>query len=132
MTPEQVQREAERLVGRGLYAAGLFYMGRVKELLSVPAPRRLVKSRSGVSYYVATTPATPGAPPRKLSGRLRASGSVRKLSDVWVQCGMGGVKYARRLELEMNHRFLSVALRQNAYAMGRIVGNTLETSGTLG
>ncbi len=58
---------------RALAAGAITLVGRVKETLSVPAPRSRVRSRAGVVHYRATTPATPGAPPRKLSGRLRAS-----------------------------------------------------------
>lgn len=62
---------------RGLTAAAVHLTKRLKEVLSNPAPRRRVTARSGALsgsvYHRAATPATPGAPPRKLTGRLRAS-----------------------------------------------------------
>lgn len=81
MTPQQkaaqlaakIKKEVERSAAKGLNAARIFLTSRVKETLSVPAPRRAVKSLGGAVYYVATVRATPGAPPRKLSGKLRSS-----------------------------------------------------------
>lgn len=129
--------------------AAIFLVGKVKEVLSVPAPRvRLQREKDKAFYYVAgwelgsklapgvnptrtglhfrknkqtgqlervrvhyeVSPATPGAPPRKLSGRLRAS-------ITWERAGPGvwrvgtNVKYGRRHELG-NHPFLRItALR---------------------
>ena len=68
-----IDAEVKRLVGRGVKVAASHLAKRIKQTLSVPAPRRRVQSKAGTYYYRATTKATPGAPPRKLSGRLRAS-----------------------------------------------------------
>lgn len=57
--------EAKRRLAR----AASYLAREVKVVLSVPAPRRTSK-RTGRPY--ATTPATPGAPPRKLTGKGRA------------------------------------------------------------
>lgn len=109
-----IEAEVGRLLGAGLKAATLFVENRVKEILSVPAPRRIVTSRAGVRYYVATTPATPGEPPRKLSGRLRASVTHEFLDPDPVtgepQIGRIGtnVKYGRPLEYHKNdHAWLN-------------------------
>jgi hypothetical protein len=75
---EKIERQLRRSAGKGLKAAAIFLMNRVKETVSVPAPRRRVvagpkSQHPGEAYYVATSPAIKGAPPRKLSGRLRQS-----------------------------------------------------------
>lgn len=70
---ERISQQVKRAAGKGLNAARIFLTARIKETLSVPAPRIRVKSPGGDISYRATTPAIPGAPPRKLSGRLRGS-----------------------------------------------------------
>ena len=65
--------------GRGIAAAAIFLTERIKEFISVQAPRRIVDrvigQQSGKTLirrkYLAKTRATPGAPPRRLSGALR-------------------------------------------------------------
>lgn len=66
---EKIKKEVERAAGKGLVAATYFAVSRIKEVLSVPAPRRKLPDGT----YVATTPALKDAPPRKLSGLLRNS-----------------------------------------------------------
>ena len=90
-----VSADIDKLFGLGLKAAAQHATRRLKEVLSIPAPRkrvvrgiklrslkerlaaaaagRFLKKSQKVIEYVATTPATPGAPPRKLSGHLRRS-----------------------------------------------------------
>lgn len=90
MTPQQqaaalaakIVKEVKNSAGLGLNAARFFLVARLKETLSVPAPRRLVRHPLG-SYYVATTRATPLAPPRKLSGRARNS-ITSEMKGQWV------------------------------------------------
>lgn len=64
---QKIRREVKANIGKGINAARFFLVARVKETVSVPAPRRRMPDGS----YRATEPATPGAPVRKLSGRLR-------------------------------------------------------------
>lgn len=71
-TPLNMDQLRARAV-RGLTAAAVHLAGAAKETLSEPAPRERLLSRAGSVYYRATTPATPGVPPRKLTGRLRSS-----------------------------------------------------------
>lgn len=128
-TPEQVQAEASRLAGRGLAVGLKFLANRVREMLSAPAPRRIVTSGArsaapGVRYYRATTPAIPGAPPRKLSGRLRAS-----IADEFDPNGPRGrvgtnVVYGRRHE-QGNHPWLLPTLTQQFQSLEQIVGQEL-------
>ncbi len=72
-----IKEQAKKGVGKGIVTARAFLLGRLKETLSVPAPRKRVTGKGGEIYYRATTPAIPGAPPRKLSARLIASLAAR-------------------------------------------------------
>lgn len=69
----RVQAEAQRRLAK----AAAFCAKELKVTVSVPAPRKVSK-KTGRPY--ATVPATPGAPPRKLSGRGRA-GISWKMAD---------------------------------------------------
>ncbi len=70
---EKIAEQVRRGAGKGLNAGRIFLAARIKEMLSIPAPRKRVKTGGGDIYYRATAPAIPGAPPRKLSGKLRQS-----------------------------------------------------------
>lgn len=109
-TPQQIMAECERRVLRGLTAGAITLTGFVKETLSVPAPRRRAQSRNGTIYYRATTPATKGAPPRKLSGRLRASIGYQILPQQFIAKVGTNVVYGRRHEYG-THPYLAVTLQ---------------------
>jgi hypothetical protein len=125
-TPQEIQAEVLRITGRGVQSAGYFLSARVKELISVPAPRRIViagpnSKTPGLRYYVATTKAKPGAPPRKLSGRGRAN--VAAEYDEMTNTSRVGVnlKYMGAHE-RGTHAFLLPSLVQWGAEIGRIVG----------
>lgn len=106
---EKIAKQVEKAAGEGLNAARVFITSRVKETLSTPAPRRRFKSSSGDFSYVATTRATPGAPPRKLSGRLRSSIYSSMLTNKVAVIGAnarsdGGYNYPKLLELAKGNR----------------------------
>jgi hypothetical protein len=141
-----MQRELEKRVTR----ACIYLTGEVKQVLSVPAPRKRVYVKSIVKdrkvtvtfnpasvtatpfnrtvntlMYVATVPATPLAPPRKLSGNLR-----RKIT--WEVKTIGGevrgrvgtnVIYGRKLELDPKnpHQYLAPTLAKNLPQITRIL-----------
>lgn len=111
-------------VDRRLTRAAVHLTGKVKEVLSVPAPRRAVIGKrgklTGVRYYVATTPATPGAPPRKLSGRLRSSITWESISEVHKRVGTN-VLYGKPLE-NMGHLFLGITMNAEKATLERIIG----------
>ena len=72
MLAAKIAAQVEVSAGRGLNAARIFLTARVKEALSVPAPRTPVREgpqegqkKGAIKYYRAVTPATVGAPPRK-------------------------------------------------------------------
>lgn len=81
----RIEREVRDAAGAGLDAARLFLEARVRETLSVPAPRK--KTPGG--GYRATARAVPGAPPRKLTGRLRQSVASRMESGTKAVVGVG-------------------------------------------
>lgn len=120
LTPQQILIEVTKLAGRGAQAAAYYYAARVKENLSVAAPRKTVTSRKGVRYYRATVPASPGAFPRKLSGRLRTSIAVSFDPSTGVGRVGTNVVYARRLEFE-GHSFLLATLKAEMANIQRIV-----------
>lgn len=134
LSPEQVEREARRLVGRGLVPAGYFLLARVKEAVSVPAPRVRVisgpRSRTpGTPYYRATTPATPGAPPRKLSGWGRSNVNMDfDRADNVVRVGVS-LPYMGSHERSGSHPFLRPTLLRYRQQIAAIIGGRVRVHG---
>lgn len=145
---EQVLRGA----GKGLDAARMFLIARIKETLSVPAPRKAVRlppgpgsKRGAIRYYRATTRALPGAPPRKLSGRLRASVTSEKVLAGTVAIWIGanarampsrrhpmGFSYPRYHELQVagmsgsgKHPFIRPTVEKYRRELVAIVGSQI-------
>jgi len=121
---DAVAAEYQRRLVSGLTAGVIFLTNQVKKKISEPAPRKRVKGKrgkkKGVIYYRATTPATPGAPPRKLSGTLRQRVNYRIEPD-----GSGAVigaytPYAARLEYE-GHPYLADTIDENLTRFQEIV-----------
>lgn len=122
-TGDKLRAQIERAAGRGVQAAAIFLVARVKEVLSVPAPRRIAWHRSKgvfVRSYQATTKATPGDPPRKLSGKLRASMNYAMEGTMRARVGTR-IKYGRPLELRMNHQFLQPTAKKFRAVLIRIM-----------
>jgi len=85
----KVMADIKKSASRGTEAAAIFLVNALKKTLSIPAPRIAVVGvrgvRKGIRYYRATTRATPGAPPRKLSGDMRGSITYRMSGEkAWV------------------------------------------------
>lgn len=163
---EDVKKKILKLINTGIKAATIHLAGRVKELISEPAPRVTLYDKTGKPYYVAgwvknrpgktrqiwtgvtykkikgtnfrkreivsyePSFATPGAPPRKLSGQLRRSiaWEIRNMGAVG-RVGTNTV-YARRLE-QTGHRFLTLALEKYAAEIYAIMGRSFSTGGNL-
>ena len=75
---ERIKLQLKRGAGKGLEAAVRFLAARIKEAVSVPAPKQAIRGtplagkRLGpILGYRATTSALKGASPRVLSGKLR-------------------------------------------------------------
>jgi len=100
MSDQEIMAALRAEVLKRVTAAVIEIANETRRTLSTPAPRRKVKSRDGSFHYVATTRATPGAPPRKLSGRLRASQGYEV--DAATLTGRAGtnVIYGRRHEFQ--------------------------------
>jgi hypothetical protein len=134
-TPAEVEKEAKRLTGRGIEAAARLFANLVRQTLSIPAPpARYKTSRVGrrgriIQPRRAATPATPGAPPRRVTGRLRGSIAV-EFNPVTNSARVGtNVVYGRRLELG-DHKYLLPTLQANLAALTQVAGMVIE--GTVG
>jgi len=126
----KIAEEVKRRASQGLKAATIFLSARVKEILSVPAPRRLVKPKHGAPYYRATTPAAPGAPPRKLSGQLRRSIAWEMRQNETVGRVGTNMIYARKLEAQ-GHRYLTLAVEMYQNDIKTIMGRAFLRGGNV-
>jgi hypothetical protein len=107
-----LERQFAGRVEAGLKAAGVFLAARTREILSTPAPKKRAKSALGATHFRAATRATPGAPPRLLTGRLRGSVTWKLRDDRRAVRFGSNVRYAGPLE-RRGHRFLSLALQRH-------------------
>lgn len=146
----KIRDQVDRMAGRGLNAARIFMAGRIKETLSVPAPRRAVRlpvqpgqRKGAISHYVAVTPATVGAPPRKLSSRLRTSVTSMMVTPKTAVVGTNaranptrkyprGFKYDKYHELEQagmpgsgQHKFIAPTVAQYKRDAALICGRAI-------
>lgn len=126
----KIREEVRRAAGRGLRAGAIFLTNRLKELLSESAPRKRVLGKrgkmAGLSYYRATTRALTGAPPRKLSGRFRASQTYEVSGDgLTARIGNNAVQ-GRRLE-DLAHPYLSVLIERFGAELGQIIGGAMQS-----
>jgi len=102
---EEVEAEVNRNLARGLKAAAIFLTGRVKESLSVPAPRVRVALPGRPEFYAATAPNTPGAPARKLSGRLRQTITYEVKEGLTESAARVGTNLVYSRAVELGYRF---------------------------
>lgn len=84
---EQIARQLKAGAGKGAEAAVRFLAARIKEAVSVPAPKKAIralplpgKKLGPILGYRATTPAVKDAPPRVVSGKLRQGLTTKMLS----------------------------------------------------
>lgn len=140
----RIAQQVQARAGKGVQAAAIFLAARLKETVSTPAPRKRVINNAGDIRYVATVRAIRGAPPRKLSGKLRQSithaaklppggttgggqrGRIRPvLATVGVMARSAkGFNYPRHLE-RTNHRFLLPTVRKYRKELVTLVGGSL-------
>jgi hypothetical protein len=146
----KIAKQVQRGAGRGLDAARVFVTSRVREAVSVPAPRMAVrgvpapgKRKGAILYYKAMTRATPGAPPRKLSGKLRQSIWSKMISPTKAVIGANargfptarnprGANYPAILELSQDprrrHAFIVPTIQKFRREIGTIMGRELQVS----
>jgi len=125
----EVERQVQNSIALGLKAGAKFLSSRVRELLSVPAPRTRATSRKmGVIYYRATIKATAGAPPRKLSGRFRTTvtDEINSEGDT-ARVGSNAIQ-SRRLEKgwpegHAVHAYLAPTLNAQRDNLAAIIGH---------
>lgn len=140
----KIAQQVQRGAGKGLQTALTFLAARVRETVSVPAPRKAVrgipgpgKKRGAILYYRATTRAVPGAPPRKLSGKLRQSIWSKMLTPTKGVIGANargypshgnprGANYPAILETTKNLR------RRHAFIMPTVVKYRREVAAIMG
>ena len=126
---ERIKTQLNRNIGKGLNAARIFLTARIREEVSVPAPRKKYLDRSGNISYRATTKATRGAPPRKVTGRLRSGissvmiGTRRAVIGVKARSEKG-FDYPKHLELT-SHPFLVPTLRKYKRELKQIMGKEI-------
>lgn len=119
----KIASQLKRAANKGTEAAVRFLVARVKEAVSVPAPKKLVRGtpvpgkRLGpIVGYRVTQPATSGAPPRLVSGKLRSGVTHKMLTPTVGIVGVttrsapskrypGGFNYPKHLE-ETDHPYL--------------------------
>ena len=101
-----VEEKIMKLAGRGLEVATIHLLNRVRQTLSVPAPRKMNK----LGRYRATVKATPGDPPRKLSGDLRRSQNYQMMRAKTIGRVGTTLLYGKPLETWMDHSFLGYTL----------------------
>lgn len=146
----KIAQQVQRGAGKGLQAAVTFLASRIRETLSVPAPRVAIrgtplpgKKKGPILYYRAKTRAIQGAPPRKLSGKLRQSVWSKMLTPTKAVIGTNarsyptnrhprGVNYPAILELSSNprrrHAFIMPTIRKYAREIRTIMGRELKVA----
>lgn len=133
----RIAQQVQRGSGKGLNAARVFLTARSKEAVSVPAPRKRVISSAGNIYYRATTKATKGAAPRKLSGKLRQSITSAMVGPTKAVLGANarsmptaryprGFAYPRHLELSGQHPFFAPTAVKWKKQLAQIVGRAIK------
>lgn len=123
-TPDEIDAAVQRMAGKGLAAVATHLQRRIKEVISIAPPDlKMITSKSGRTYWRTRIRATPGAPPRKISGNLRNNVVARRISDLHWQVGVWGVVYASPLERRMGHPYLMPTVQMELNNMRRILGD---------
>lgn len=140
---ERIARQLERGAGKGVEAAVRFLAARIKETVSVPAPKRAIRGvrlpgkRLGpIVGYRATTAAIKGAPPRVVTNKLRSGVTHKMLTPHVGLVGVharslpskrypGGFNYPRHHELN-DHPFILPTVRRYRRELRTIVGSAVK------
>lgn len=111
-------KDLREVAGNGL-EAGLHYLCRqVKKTLGTPA----VYQRSSLGRFTSRpVPATPGAPPRRISGHLQRSFKVKMSKAKMVGTIRSDIVYASPLETWMNHPYFAKTLKREQAKMAKVM-----------
>ena len=101
-----------RRVDDAIGAGATFLADKLVEILSVQ-----YQAGPGGAYVYAT----PGAPPRRVSGNLQSSIVTEHPEPGHWFAGSVGVHYAFPLEYVMDHAFVSVVLEENYTELERVI-----------
>ncbi len=115
---EKLAAEIRANATRALVRTAVVCTADLKKILSVPAPRKVAKT-SGRVY--AATKATPGAPPRKLTGRGRASVLYTVDKEELVAVIGTNVVYMPVHEFRTNHKWVEPTLAANGTKYERLL-----------
>ena len=133
MNPNDIRYMIVTRIGQGLDAAGYVIRKLLQSTLGVQAPLNIGKpltmkqARSYRGFSIrALTKATPGAPPRRVSGRLQASITWQKVSEFAIRVGTD-VFYGKYLEYG-NHPWLEKTILRYRRELEKIVGARLSVT----
>lgn len=120
MTRAQIQAYVRARVSRGIRAAAPFMRDMLKRTVGVQAPRK--RSSSAVCGWRAITAATPGAPPRRVSGCGQQS--------IYYKRTKNGVSFRARRRYMMilehkNHPWLQLTINKYKREFFRIAGRAM-------
>jgi hypothetical protein len=122
------EQQMDSLIQDGLrrldtaFGEGASYM--VSELFSLIGEQADLDERGKAVH-----PATPGAVPRRVSGKLQSHvGFERTGPAEWVFGIRAGVGYSRRLEFDMNHPFFGLLIQDRLSQLTSLVASTVRGS----
>jgi hypothetical protein len=118
MTPAEIRDYVQRRLNRGIRSAGPFIVERLKAVVGIQAPRK----RGGPNGWIATTRATPGAPPRRVSG-------LGQKSIYWRRTKKGGIAWGAKKPYMMilerkGHPWLHMTVRKYFAEVLQILGES--------
>lgn len=112
-----MEAAVEARVDAALGAGAHFLADKLFEILAVQ-----YQAGPGGAYVYAT----PGAPPRRVTGNLQSHvHAAREAPCDWVAGVTEGVHYARALEYVMDHAFVSVVVEENYDELGAVIAAQL-------
>lgn len=123
-TPREIAVMAKNKAGEGLKAAAEFYKVLLRQAISVQAPYVVYFSKKGKPRYRALTEATPGAPPRRVSGNLLRRTAMDFDSAANVARVFTDVNYGAMLE-KSGHPWFVPTLIKNLAAIGQVAGGVM-------
>ncbi len=119
---DQIIARAEARCDQAFGTIAALMTDNIFQILSVQAPLVVYGGR-----IYASVAATPGAPPRRVTGNLQAHVGFEKIGVAdWVFGIRSTVVYARPLESWMNHAFFSVVMSQSRGEMDILMRHFLD------